>query len=65
MSVSGFVWKQENFYIRQNKTWNMDKYKVVIVDDDEVSLENLSFELRKMLAFLWKALHETAGKGKS
>ena len=52
MSVSGFVWKQENFYIRQNKTWNMDKYKVVIVDDDEVSLENLSFELRKS-KFCW------------
>ena len=41
MSLSGFVWKQENFYIRQNKTWNMDKYKVVIVDDDEVSLEKV------------------------
>ena len=51
MSLSGFVWKQENFYIRQNKTWNMDKYKVVIVDDDEVSLENLSFELRKDARF--------------
>ena len=37
----------------------MDKYKVIIVDDDEISLENLSFELRK------DALHETAGKGKS
>lgn len=25
----------------------MDKYKVAIVDDDEVALENLSFELGK------------------
>lgn len=30
----------------------MDKYKVAIVDDDEVALENLSFELGRMHAFL-------------
>lgn len=29
----------------------MDKYKVVIVDDDEVALENLSFELKKDTRF--------------
>lgn len=65
MSVSGFVWKQENFYIRQNKTWNMDKYKVVIVDDDEVSLENLSFELRKDARFSLEGTARNGRKGKS
>jgi hypothetical protein len=45
MPICCFVWKRENIYIRQTKTWNMDKYKVVIVDDDDVALENLSFEL--------------------
>ena len=64
MSVSGFVWKQENFYIRQNKTWNMDKYKVVIVDDDEVSLENLSFELRKDARFSLEGTARNGRKGK-
>ena len=29
----------------------MDKYKVVIVDDDEAALENLSFELGKDACF--------------
>lgn len=29
----------------------MDKYKVVIVDDDDVALENLSFELQKDARF--------------
>ena len=47
MPICCFVWKRENIYIRQTKTWNMDKYKVVIVDDDDVALENLSFELWK------------------
>lgn len=39
----------------------MDKYKVVIVDDDEVALENLSFELRKDARF---SLEGTARNGK-
>lgn len=39
----------------------MDKYKVVIVDDDEVSLENLSFELQKDIRF---SLQGTARNGK-
>lgn len=39
----------------------MDKYKVAIVDDDEVSLENLSFELRKDARF---SLEGTARNGK-
>lgn len=39
----------------------MDKFKVVIVDDDEVSLENLSFELRKDTRF---SLEGTARNGK-
>lgn len=40
---------------------NMDKYKVVIIDDDEVALENLSFELRKDVRF---SLEGTARNGK-
>ena len=32
----------------------MDKYKVAIVDDDEVALENLSFELGKDARFFLK-----------
>lgn len=39
----------------------MDKYKVVIVDDDEVALENLSFELKKDTRF---SLEGTAKNGK-
>lgn len=39
----------------------MDKYKVVIVDDDEVSLENLSFELKKDIRF---SVSGTARNGK-
>ena len=39
----------------------MDKYKVAIVDDDEVSLENLSFELRKDNRF---SVSGTARNGK-
>lgn len=39
----------------------MDKYKVIIVDDDEVSLENLSFELQKDTRF---SLEGTARNGK-
>lgn len=38
-------------YSREEKhKRNMDKYKVAIVDDDEVALENLSFELGRMHA---------------
>ena len=40
----------------------MDKYKVAIVDDDEVALENLSFELGKDARFFLKG---TARKGKN
>lgn len=43
----------------------MDKYKVVIVDDDDVALENLSFELWKDARFSWKVLHGMVGKGRS
>lgn len=39
----------------------MDKYKVVIVDDDEVALENLSFELKKDTRF---SVEGTARNGK-
>lgn len=39
----------------------MDKYKVAIVDDDEVSLENLSFELNKDTRF---SMGGTARNGK-
>lgn len=39
----------------------MDKYKVAIVDDDEVSLENISFELKKDIRF---SLEGTARNGK-
>lgn len=39
----------------------MEKYKVVIVDDDEVALENLSFELNKDTRF---SLEGTARNGK-
>lgn len=40
----------------------MDKYKVAIVDDDEVALENLSFELGKDARF---SLKGTARNGVS
>lgn len=39
----------------------MDKYKVVIVDDDEVALKKLSIELRKNPYF---SLDGTARNGK-
>lgn len=65
MPICCFVWKRENIYIRQTKTWNMDKYKVVIVDDDDVALENLSFELWKDARFSLKVLHGMVGKGRS
>lgn len=39
----------------------MDKYKVIIVDDDEVALESLSFELSKDARF---SLEKTARNGK-
>lgn len=39
----------------------MNKYKVAIVDDDEVSLENISFELKKDIRF---SLAGTARNGK-
>mgnify|MGYP002241723917 FL=1 len=42
----------------------MDKYKVVIVDDDDVALENLSFELWKDAASLWKVTARNGRKGK-
>ena len=42
----------------------MDKYKVVIVDDDEVSLENLSFELRKDARFSLEGTARNGRKGK-
>ena len=38
----------------------MDKYKVIIVDDDDVALESLSFELGKDALFSGK----TARNGK-
>lgn len=43
----------------------MDKYKVAIVDDDEVALENLSFELGKDVRFSLKELPVMASKGKT
>ena len=64
MPICCFVWKRENIYIRQTKTWNMDNYKVVIVDDDEVSLENLSFELRKDARFSLEGTARNGSKGK-
>lgn len=42
----------------------MDKYKVVIVDDDEVSLENLSFELRKDIRFSLEGIARNGKQGK-
>ena len=39
----------------------MDKYKVIIVDDDDVALENLTFELSKDARF---SLEKTARNGK-
>ena len=43
----------------------MDKYKVAIVDDDEVALENLSFELGKDARFFLKELPVMVNKGKN
>ena len=39
----------------------MDRYKVIIVDDDDVALENLTFELSKDVRF---SLEKTARNGK-
>ena len=39
----------------------MDKYKVAIVDDDEVALENLSFELGKDARFFLKGTARCQG----
>lgn len=39
----------------------MNKYKVIIVDDDDVALENLTFELSKDVRF---SLEKTARNGK-
>lgn len=42
----------------------MDKYKVVIVDDDDVALENLSFELWKDARFSLGGTARNGRKGK-
>lgn len=42
----------------------MDKYKVAIVDDDEVALENLSFELGKDARFSLKGTARNGKQGK-
>ena len=42
----------------------MDKYKVVIVDDDEAALENLSFELGKDACFFLKGTARNGKQGK-
>ena len=42
----------------------MGKYKVVIVDDDEVSLERLSFELKKDTRFSLEGIARNGKKGK-
>ena len=42
----------------------MDKYKVVIVDDDDVALENLSFELWKDARFSLEGTVRNGRKGK-
>lgn len=44
---------------------NMDKYKVAIVDDDEVALENLSFELGKDARFSLKGTARNGKQGKN
>lgn len=43
----------------------MDKYKVAIVDDDEVALENLSFELGKDARFSLKGTARNGKQGKN
>lgn len=43
----------------------MDKYKVAIVDDDEVALENLSFELGKDARFFLKGTARNGKQGKT
>ena len=42
----------------------MGKYKVIIVDDDEVSLESLSFELQKDTRFSLEGTARNGKKGK-
>ena len=42
----------------------MDKYKVAIVDDDEVALANLSFELGKDARFFLKGTARNGKQGK-
>lgn len=50
--MDGFAQGLNNGYIRQRiHEINMDKYKVIIVDDDDVALESLSFELGKDARF--------------
>ena len=43
---------------------DMDKYKVAIVDDDELSVENLSFELRKDVRFSLEGVAHNGKQGK-
>ena len=60
--MDGFAQGLNNGYIRQRiHEINMDKYKVIIVDDDDVALESLSFELGKDARF---SLEKTARNGK-
>ena len=42
----------------------MEKYKVVVVDDDEVSLENLSFSLKKDERFSLEGIAKNGKQGK-
>ncbi len=42
----------------------MDRYKVIIVDDDDVALENLSFELGKDARFSLEKVAKNGKQGK-
>lgn len=55
----------ENVYIRKRiHEISMSKYKVIIVDDDDVALENLSFELSKDARFSLEKSAKNAKQGK-
>ena len=64
--MRAFVCKEYDFYIRprKNNQTYMEGYKVVIVDDDSVSVEMLSFCLGKDRRFLVEGVAKNGKQGK-
>lgn len=66
MTFLVFARERDNAYIRPRKKQrkNMDRYKVAIIDDDEVALETLGFELRQDARFSLEGSARNAKQGK-